>query len=584
MICQIGILFLIQVILVILVNVAAVYQNNLDIYIDMKSEESLNLAGYVAKDMENTEGIGWLISYWCEHYEDMDIVYDSSEATRKRAKEFSEKYPEYPLADITLQMIEQMPPMAQKEYAEYSYMLAMDNFNELKRSYHPTYLFCFYPQSDSELFYFLTGTEEGEQRGDDREDIFRLGTVSEIPTEDYPVLMRTWKTGTVQKEREQPVKSGELAGYYHVYVPVNENGRTLCLVGVTLETNKVRGELQKKLFVVEGMEIACFFLTGLMLLMLVHGVILRPVIRLRKGMLQYELDKDSVKVEESLIGVVSNNEIGQLAKGFTGLTQEIDRYIEEIRQFTTKQERLEAELALAANIQLDMIPQNYPKSPGINLAGSMEPAKEVGGDFFDFFFVDDNHMALVIGDVSGKSVPAALFMVRSMTVIRNFTMMGLPVDEVFTRTNQELCRNNDSELFTTAWLGIYELDSGKLVFTEAGHDEPICLRNTGEIEMLRPEKKKMVLGGMPGIRYIRNETFLKPGELILLYTDGVPEANNVKEELYGMERLKKSVLEHGHLVSNDVWDFLREIRADVTAFVGDAAQFDDLTMLVIAAK
>ncbi len=193
----------------------------------------------------------------------------------------------------------------------------------------------------------------------------------------------------------------------------------------------------------------------------------------------------------------------------------------------------------------------------------MELAREVGGDFFDAFFVDDNHVALLIDDVSGK---------------------GILVDEVFTGTNQELCHNNDSELFTTSWLGIYELDSGKLVFTEAGHDEPICLRNTGETELLRPKKKKMVLGGLPGIRYIQNETVLKPGELLLLYTDGVPGANNEQEELYGMVRFQKSVMAHADLVLKDARELLHAVRTDVSAFVGEAEQFDDLTMLALVVR
>ncbi len=581
---QIGILFFIQVILITLVNVSVVYQNNLKIYIEERSQSSLNLARYVAKDMENTEDMGWLISYWRENYQNMKLLYDSEKAEKDRVADFMKKYPQYSLENITVREIEKMSSAAQKEYAECRYMQFMNQFNELKRSYHPTYLFCFYPKSDRELFYFLTGTEEWETRGDDREDIFRLGTISEYPIDDYPVLTQTWKSGKIQKELEQPVKSGELSGYYHVYAPVRENGKTICLIGVTLETNTVQKDLRQKLLVVEGMEIACIFLTGIMLLILVQGVVLRPILRLRKGMLQYEKDKDSAKVMESLAGTVSKNEIGQLTNGFMGLTQEIDSHIEKIRNITTEQERLRTELSLAASIQLDMIPKNYPESSKINLAGSMEPAREVGGDFFDVFSIDDNHVALLIGDVSGKGIPAALFMARSITVIRNFTMMGLPVDEVFTRTNQELCHNNDSELFTTSWLGIYELDSGKLVFTEAGHDEPVCLRNTGETELLRPKKKKMVLGGMPGIRYIQNETVLKPGELLLLYTDGVPEANNEKEELYGMERFQKSVAAHTDLVSKGAKEFLHAVRSDVSAFVGEAEQFDDLTMLALVVR
>lgn len=581
---QLLVLFLVQLVVVSALNIALIYQNNLNVYIEERSEQALNLAGYAAKNLEAAEGIVWLTDYWREHWKTMDIVYDSEEATEKRKRDFEKKYPQYNIDNPTEQALRQMTEDAQKDYAEYAYMEFMDFFNRLKRSYHPTYLFCFYPKSHTELFYYLTGTEEGEERGDDRDDIYRLGTISAYPKEDYPVLLRTWESGQVQDELEQPVKHGELSGFYHMYVPVRAGGKTLCLIGVTLETNTVKHELQNKLFLVEGLEIFGFILTGLMLFLLVHGVILRPVSRLHKGMLDYKQDKNSQRVEESLKKVVSRNEIGQLAEEFTGLTKEVDRHVSDIQRITAEQERLNAELSLAVGIQLDMIPGKFKEHPEIALAGSMEPAREVGGDFFDFFYVDDNHLAIVIGDVSGKGIPAALFMVRSMTVIRNYVMLGLPVGEVFTRTNEELCRGNDSELFTTAWLGIYEIDSGRLVFTEAGHDEPVVARSTGEIEMIKPVKKRLVLGAMPGIRYLQSETVMHAGDVILLYTDGAPEANNEAEELYGMERFRESVQRCGSKAGDDIEEFLACVRGDIAEFVGKAEQFDDLTMLALAVR
>lgn len=581
---QIGGLFLILILAITAINLKLVYQNNLNVYIEERSEASLNLAAYVAEEMEQTEGMNWLLTYWRENFESMNIVYDSPEETKKRGAAFIKKHPQYQLGTVTEEDIGRMPANVQKEYAEYQYMAFMDFFNRLKRIYHPTYLFAFYPKSDSELFYYLTGTEEGERRGDDIDTIYRLGTISDWPKADYPVLVRTWEAGKVQEELEQPVKHGALSGFYHIYAPVNIKGRTVCLIGVTLETNTVKDELQKKLFAVEGMEILCFIFTGLLLFLLVHRVVLRPISRLQQSISEYEGDKDSQRAGENLAGIISKNEIGQLAGAFRGLTVEIDRHVRDIEHFTAEQERLKTELSLATKIQLDMIPRNYPEQKETSLAGIMEPAREVGGDFFDVFLVDENHLAVVIGDVSGKGIPAALFMVRSTTVIRNYAMLGLPVEEIFTRANAELCRGNESDLFTTAWLGIYEVDSGRLVFTEAGHDAPIYLRGTGETELLQPVKKKMPLGGMPGIRYVSTEIILKPGEAILLYTDGVPEANNEDEELYGMERFRASASAHASLVPQDVNAFLQEVRKDVSVFVGDAEQFDDLTMQVLAMR
>lgn len=578
---QIGVVLIFLFFVATIGNAGLLYQNNMNSYINEKWEQSLQLANYAKKDLEDTECLEWLVNYWIEHAEELDIVYDNPEQTAKRAEAFNEKYPQYELSHITTEDVAHMSEEAKKAYAEYRYMKLTDDFNRMKRTYHPTYIFCFYPMSDTELFYFVTGTEEGEVRGDDIESIYRLGTISAYDLEHYPVLKRTWDTGEVQNELEQPEKTGPLSGFYHTYVPIIKSGKPICMVGVTLETNTVKKEIQQKILWIEIIEICAFILIGVVVFAVLNLIFMKPVKCLEKGMSEYETDKDSGAVQKKLEDSVSESEIGQLTKRFLKLTVAIDKHVDEIARISSEQQKLKTELSFAADIQLDMLPKEYPVQKEIGLYGSMEPAKEVGGDFYDFFYVDEDHLAILIGDVSGKGVPASLFMVRSMMAIRSYALLGIPVEEVFTRANKELCRGNDSELFTTAWLGIYEISTGKISFTEAGHEDPIWVHKNGEVELVRPKKKKMVLAGFEGVTYISGEFVLEPGDTLLLYTDGLPEANNIEAELYGMERVRESVRSHREIANSDLEAFMKSIREDVYDFVGEAEQFDDLTMLAI---
>jgi sigma-B regulation protein RsbU (phosphoserine phosphatase) len=279
--------------------------------------------------------------------------------------------------------------------------------------------------------------------------------------------------------------------------------------------------------------------------------------------------------------VSGNDEVGDLANAFNTMTSSIKKYISDLTAVTAEKERIGAELSVATKIQEDMLPRifpPYPDRPEFDLYATMQPAKEVGGDLYDFFMPDADHLAIVIGDVSGKGVPAALFMVISKTLIKNYAMMGLPVDEVLTRTNNDLCEGNDAGLFTTAWIGIYEISTGRLTFADAGHETAMKLKPDGKVELLKPVKKKMVLAAMENIRYIVNEAELDVGDMLYIYTDGVTEATSAQNELYGMDRLESVVSMHR---GPDTHALLREVRTDVDKFVGSAPQFDDITMLAL---
>ncbi len=237
-----------------------------------------------------------------------------------------------------------------------------------------------------------------------------------------------------------------------------------------------------------------------------------------------------------------------------------------------------AELNVATNIQKSMLPCIFPAFPEreeFDVFASMDPAKEVGGDFYDFFMVDDSHLAIVVADVSGKGVPAALFMVIGKTLIKDHTQPGRDLGEVFTQVNNLLCESNSEGLFITAFEGVLDLVTGEFRYVNAGHEIPFWCKKGGVFEPYKI-KAGFVLAGMEGIRYRCGSMQLEPGDRIFQYTDGVTEATNKANELYGMERLQTVLCENVALAPSEL---LSKIKADIDAFVGDAPQFDDITML-----
>ena len=246
-------------------------------------------------------------------------------------------------------------------------------------------------------------------------------------------------------------------------------------------------------------------------------------------------------------------------------------------------ERISTELNVAHHIQTSMLPSVFPAFPEydeFDIFASMTPAKEVGGDFYDFFMVDERHLALVIADVSGKGVPAALFMVIGKTLIKDHTTPGRDLGKVFTEVNQLLCESNSEELFITAFEGVLDLVTGEFVYVNAGHEMPFICKAGGDFEPYKI-RAGFVLAGMEGMKYRAGSTRLEPGDKIFQYTDGVTEATNLKNELYGMNRLGAILNKVKGGTPNDI---LPAIKKDIDEFVGDADQFDDITMLCLEYK
>ncbi len=248
-----------------------------------------------------------------------------------------------------------------------------------------------------------------------------------------------------------------------------------------------------------------------------------------------------------------------------------------------ERERIKTELATATRIQADCLETDFTefnKLPNVNINAAMRPAKEVGGDFYDVFMIDDTHMCFLIADVSGKGVPAALFMVMAKVHLRNYASLGLPLAEVVSRANNQLCYKNEAGMFVTGFICVIDIVSNQVTFVNAGHNLPFLKKADGNFEMMKV-KANLVMGMMEDVPYREQSFMLEPGDCFYLYTDGVSEALNVEKELLGDDRLHDMLNAHID-ICNDTVEFTRAMYQEVDEFAGEEMQADDITMVYIA--
>ena len=279
----------------------------------------------------------------------------------------------------------------------------------------------------------------------------------------------------------------------------------------------------------------------------------------------------------------TGDEVEELARSFANISHRTVEYLETVKRVTAEKERIGTELTLATQIQSAMLPHIVPAFPDrtdFDIIGSMDPAKEVGGDFFDYYLVDPDHLCMVMADVSGKGVPAALFMMACKIILQSMAMLGQSPAEILKKTNEAICPSNEAEMFVTVWIGMLELSTGKLTCANAGHEYPVFKRPGGRFELYK-DKHDLVVGAMEGVRYREYEMQLEPGEKLFVYTDGVPEAMNASLELFGTERMMEAL--NGNPDASPM-QVLKNVRKAVDDFVLDAEQFDDLTMLCLEYK
>lgn len=374
--------------------------------------------------------------------------------------------------------------------------------------------------------------------------------------------------------------SKSLFGYNtSAVLPVlTENRDVSMFIGVEIPMSTLQSAIKELAFHTLGSIVAAMALIILLFVYYLYRTVIHPIDIIAE---ETEAFGDSgVQLSERLPTIKTGDELQELAESVLKMEQGILDYVKNITAVTAEKERISTELHVATDIQANMLPRIFPAFPDrkeFDVFAAMTPAKEVGGDFYDFFLADEDHLVMVIGDVSGKGVPAALYMVIAKTLLKNRAGNSLSPGKILEEVNKELCENNESEMFVTVWLGIMEISTGRILAANAGHEFPAIRKGEGDFCLLQ-DRHGFVLGGIEGAKYEEYAFEMKEGDSLFLYTDGVPEATNAQEELFGTERMlhalnKKTCTEPERIV--------RQVQDAIDGFVQQAPQFDDITMLVL---
>ena len=323
------------------------------------------------------------------------------------------------------------------------------------------------------------------------------------------------------------------------------------------------------IYILAFMELLVFAALFANIFVLIKKLVVKNIRKINESLAQITDGNLNVTVD-----VRDNEEFASLSDDINSTVATLKLYIDEAAA------RFDKDLEIAKKIQRSALPSVFPPYPNRKdfcIFASMDAAKEVGGDFYDFYLLDENHLAFVVADVSGKGIPGAMFMMTSKTLIKSHAESGLAVNDVFTQVNAQLCENNEAGMFVTAWMGILDLETGLIRYANAGHNPPVVRHKDGSYEYLKG-RANFVLAGMEGVRYKEQQLQLQQGDEIYLYTDGVTEAHNAEKQLFGEDRLLVSLNETGGMAVDEI---CRKVRADVAAFQGEAEQFDDITMMCV---
>ncbi len=523
----------------------------------------------VIKAMEQYQALPWLVDYWIEHAKEL-----SKDMETKLPADFEKEYG-VRLAAMTVEQAESLPESMQYEYAKICYSMLDRLYAYAYKEHNLDDLFLIVSSpGDSAMILF-----DAEKNAD---GYFRLGEYRDLVEErkewgNYDETVSSmgipWIWGHYSREDD-----------FGFYDAVDYGGK----YGTLLLCNSFRrSEVYDHLNFISGFRMKSLVLMGLsalVILLFLYFTVIKPMALIERSVKAYHIDKDAPKVRERLSVIRSKNEIGTFAEAFSMLAQEMEGYTERVAGLAREQERVSTELGMAYQIQSSVLPSVFPPFPErdeFDIYADMIPAKEVGGDFYDFLLIGEERLVFLIADVSGKGVPAALFMMSAKKLVDYRAQEGGSPADILSSVNEQLCRDNAACMFVTMWLGILDLKSGELSYANGGHEAP-ALRREGIFSFLdQGEKPDLALGLIPGKEYTDFKTVLSNGDAVFLYTDGVKEATDLQNKLYGPDRLIHALNKISQKTPREI---LEGISSDIGAFVGEAEQFDDITMLCLDYK
>ena len=554
-------------------NGLAIFDSGSDFYMAGLTDNKRRLTHYVENMMRSYESISWLLDYWLENYELID-----TSRTSKDLQKYSQVPAEYLINSKAIMPHEIMvlTPEQQFLFAEYCYRELMEDFDEIKTMLQPFILYCVRPLESrrNTAFVFFNAVDKST---DDEFIKEQLGTIWPLNMSGHPVIKFMYETGTETDEFEYvTVKNQEIV---YGYMPLKIDGKILCHITAAFRWDDVKKAIYNNIISVEIKNALLLIAAGIILALLLYFLILRPLGKVQNSVREFTRRKDSSSIVSELDTIKSRNEIGRLADDVSLLAVTLEEYNEEATRLSAEKAKIDTELSLAAEIQAGVLPKDFPKVKEFSLYASTRPAREVGGDFYDFFMIDDDHIALVIGDVSGKGVSAALFMMTAKTVLKDCALLsgtGNPVQDIIQRVNNKLCEGNRALLFVTLWFGIMTVSTGEIVYVNAGHQFP-ALRRNGERFKIIEDTHARPLAILPNLIFASGTLKLNPGDTLFLYTDGVIETDNQDDKLFGEDGLIDSL----NLTMGEPEELESVVFNSIKDFRGRQPQFDDITMLCV---
>ena len=573
---QIAMLFIVGVILIGVISTIALYGFSTR-YVMERLETS---GGNTAEDLKgfiyDYPAHDWLLRYWYEHAEDMDIEYDAvyndGTGTEEKYVLLARSHPEFNLEYATTEEVKALPPEDQKLYAEIVYSWLIDRIDYMQMAYDLDYFFCVVTEEPYEQqFILFIAADEGEERGNERGQIYPIAKRIKVIQE----IQEAMRGAVSGKPQVALSKDRKFFDYFYYMTSFDDHDVLIVLTinGLRIK-EEVMGYLKDfgRLFAILLVALAA----GCMLML--YYMVLSPLKKVHENISLYKETKDSRTVAENLLKIDSHNEIAELSADLAEMTEELTAYMEQNEEAIAKEEHDRTELALAGKIQAAMLPSVFPPYPDrkdFEIYASMTPAREVGGDFYEFFLVDDSHLCMMIADVSGKGIPAALFMMAAKILLEHNVKMGKSPAQVLSDVNTAICNKNVVDMFITVWLGIIDLGCGKMICANAGHEYPILKKAGGLYEIVK-DKHDLVLGAMKELDYSEYELSMDPGSSLFVYTDGLTEAVDPDQKMFGTDRIVEELNREPDRSPEEV---LRGMKEAVDEFVKGQESFDDLTMV-----
>ena len=575
-----GVIFSVFAVLMIVISGVMTYLSQTEAYHEECRKRLEQITANIIHRIDD-EGIEFkfLKDYFVEHKDEIELSKNFAEhqlVARDAFYEYMEEhYPEETLKyDPDFDVLDEEGKLRYVTW-RMEYWFAV--FFEAADDFGLGYVYFLYPTDEAgyKVCYMFDATL-GTRVTDDGKEVLYLGDEVVEDPETHKYMWQSWKAGRSIDGFD--ISDNEYGYMYSYSAPVVINGEKIGLICADLDVERVKSTIMANVAAQMGVLAIILVLSILLLYGFVRTNVLKRVILLERNVKDYSENKDASLSGKIRSKVKEEDEIASLSNRFANMIDELEAYMKDLQTVTAEKERIGAELHVATQIQADMLPRifpPFPDRPEIDLYATMTPAKEVGGDFYDFFMIDDKHLAMVIADVSSKGVPAALFMVIAKTLIKNCAQSGKDIAEVFYSVNNQLCEGNEESMFVTAFLAVVDITTGKVEYVNAGH-EPFLHCHDGKWSWIHPDSG-FILAGLPDFEYKSDSMQLKPSDRLFFFTDGVSESQNTESELFGEERILATVEKNG---GKKLTDMLSQIRKDIDSFAGEAPQFDDITMLV----